>query len=320
MGIFDFFKDTIGVDPGSNELRIIKGGELVFNEQSQISIDKVDNVISGFGDSIRTTAKDVMIRPVNYVIADFQAFEMFLRSAIKKGVNSKSIIPRSYLMFYVIPTGITEIEKRAYRDSAEHAGAMEVHMIYQSICAAIAMNLLVEKKHFILIDFSSSKIEMTIFANGLIISDGVIRMGTGKIVRLIRNHLKRKYKIEIEVKEIENLLHEMARLEANHDINIQHVTITIKEIKELLSNLFNLVNDEFLESIERVSNHPEIGNVIINGVYFTGGGSKFDFLIRQIKLDDRIKQTISQNPILDSVNGLKIVMADKEKYKDYLLT
>ena len=126
MGLLDILKDTIGIDPGSQNLRIIKDGQLVFNEESQISIDKVDNILSGLGDSIRTTSKDVSIKPVNYVIADFQAFEMLLRGAIKKRLNSRSVLflPKSYIMYYSIPTSSTEIEKRAYRDSAEHAGAV----------------------------------------------------------------------------------------------------------------------------------------------------------------------------------------------------
>lgn len=80
MGLLDFWTDTIGVDPGSQNLRIIKDGELVFNEKSRISFNKIDNVFSGLGNSIRTTPKDAIIKPVNYCIWDFHAFEMLLRS------------------------------------------------------------------------------------------------------------------------------------------------------------------------------------------------------------------------------------------------
>jgi rod shape-determining protein MreB len=321
MGLLDILKDTIGIDPGSQNLRIIKDGQLVFNEESQISIDKVDNILSGLGDSIRTTSKDVSIKPVNYVIADFQAFEMLLRGAIKKRLNSRSVLllPKSYIMYYSIPTSSTEIEKRAYRDAAEHAGAVEVHMVHQSCCSAVGMNILFEKKNFILIDFSSSKIEIIVFANSLIISEGVIRLGTWKVFRLIKNYVRRKYKIEPIDKEIENILTGLNKNETRDEVKIQHTTIKIKEIQGLLDNFFNLVNDEFIEAIERVSNHPDIEKVIMNGVYFTGGGSIINFLREQIKLDDRIKRSLSQNPLLDNINGLKQIMADREKFKNYIM-
>ena len=86
-----------------------------------------------------------------------------------------------------------------------------------------------------------------------------------------------------------------------------------------MDNFFNLVNDEFIEAIERVSNHPDIEKVIMNGVYFTGGGSTINFLREQIKLDDRIKRSLSQNPLLDNINGLKQIMADREKFKNYIM-
>ena len=317
MGLLNFLKDTIGIDPGSQNIRIIKDGEIIFNEQSQISINRIENVFTGFGDAIGTTAEDITIRPVNYVIADFQAFEMLLRGAIKKGANPRRLLPPSYIMYYSIPTSTTEIEKRAYRDSAEHAGAVEVHMVYQSCCSAIGMNILFEKKNFILIDFSSSKIEIIIFANSLIISDGVIRHGTWKIFRLLRNYIRRKHKVELSDKEIENIL---TTLDGTKDeIKIQYTTIKIKEIQDVLANFFNLVNDEFIEAIERVSSHPDIEKVIMTGVYFTGGGSTIDYLREQIKLDDKIKKNLSQNPFLDNINGLKQIMADREKFRNLIM-
>lgn len=319
MGLLDFLKDTIGIDPGSQNLRIIKDGELVFNEQAQISIDKVDNFVSGLGDSIRTTAKDVLIKPVNYVIADFQGFEMLLRGAIKQGLNSRSLLPKSYIMYYSIPTSSTEIEKRAYRDSAEHAGAVEVHMVHQSCCSAIGMNILFEKRNFILVDFSSSKIEIIVFANSLIISEGVIRLGTWKIFRLLKNYIRRKYKVQLNDKEIEDILTVLNENETKDEAKLQYTTIKTKEIQDLLDNFFNLVNDEFIEAIERVSSHPDIEKAIMNGIYFTGGGSTINFLREQIKLDDRIKRSLSENPLLDNINGLKQIMADREKFKNYTM-
>jgi len=317
MGLLDFLKDTIGIDPGSQHLRIIKDGELVFNESSQISLDKTTSIVSGLGNSIRLTDKDVIIKPVDCAIADFHGFEMLLRGAMKKGLNSNSIIPKSYKMYFCIPTSTTEIEKRAYRDSAEHAGAIEVHMIHQSCCAAIGLDILFEKKHFILIDFGHSKIEMTLFTNSLPISIGVIRMGTSKIYRLIKNFLKRRYKVDVTDKEIDFILAELKQ--SKDEIKIQYTTIKVIEIQDMLDNFFAIVNDEFIETIERVSGNSDIDKTLTTGIYFTGGGSTIDSLREKISLDNRIKRTVSQNPLLDNINGLKKIMADRDRFKNYIM-
>jgi len=317
MGFLDFLKDTIGIDPGSQHLRIIKNGELVFNELSQISFNKADSILTGLGNSIGTTPNDVTVKPVDYGIADFHGFEMLLRGAIKKGLDSKSLLPKSYKMYYSIPTSSSEIEKRAYRDAGEHSGAIEVYMIHQSCCSAVGMNLLFEQKHFILIDFGSSKIEMTVFANSIPISVGIIRMGTSKISRLLKNFLRRKHKLNVSENEINFLFAELKK--HTDEIKIRYATIKISEIQDVLDNFFAIVNDEFIETIERVSSHENIEKAITTGVYFTGGGSTIDFLRDQIKVDSRIKRTVSQDPLLDNVNGLKIIMADRDRFKNYIM-
>lgn len=317
MALLDFLKDTIGIDPGSHHLRIIKKGELIFNEPSQITLDKETDIVSGLGNNIKATAQDQIVRPVNCTIADFYGFESLLRGAMKKALNQKSILTKSYIMYYAIPSSSTDTEKRAYRDSGEHAGAIEVHLIHQNCCAATGMSLLMEQKHFILIDIGSSKIEMTVFANSRPISIGAIKMGTAKVLRLLRNFLRRNYKINASESEIESVLMELdATVE---EIKIQHTGVQTRLLQDLLNSLFILVNDEFVETIERVSSHPDIEKVIAAGVYFTGGGSTIKFLRDQIKLDSRIRRTTSQDPILDNINGLKKIMMDREKYKRYIM-
>ncbi len=320
MGLLDFWTETIGIDPGTYNLRLLKGDKLIFNERTQISFDTISNKISGFGDQLRNTTSDVTIKPVHYAICDFHAFEMLLRAATKKGLNSNSFLPKSLISFWCIPTNTTEVEKRAYRDSGEHANSKEVYMIHQSCCTAIGLSILLEKKNFVIIDFSSSKIETTIFSDGRPLSVGVFRMGTWQIFRLIRNHILRKYRIDLSDKEIMDLLGDMNGIKLNGELKVQYTIITTSEINELLASYFNLVNDDILETFERISDDSNINKILFNGVYFTGGGSTIEYLRKQIKLDDRITINVSQTPLLDNINGLKIVMKEKEKYRNYIMT
>lgn len=319
MGFLDFLRDTIGIDAGSQYLRIIKDGKLVFNELSQISINKSENIISGLGHSTIMAKGGDLIKPVNYVISDFHAFEMLLRGAMKKALNSKSLFPKSYKMYFSVPTCLTEIEKRAYRDSAEHANAVEVHMVYNSCCSAIGMNILFEKKNFILIDFSSSKIEVVVFANSLIVADGVFRYGTWKIFKLLKNYIRRTHRIDLTDKEVEEILTSININENNSELKIRYTTIKTNEITDLLSSFFILVNDMIHETLERVSDNSNIEKITRNGVYFTGGGSTNSFLREQIRLDDSIKRNYSQKPLLDCINGLQQIIANREKFKSYIM-
>ena len=318
MGLFDFLKDTIGIDPGSHHLRITKNGALVFNERSQVSFGKETGIVTGIGDSIQLGDAHFTKSPIDGTVADFLGFERLLSGALKKGQNSSFFIPRSYKMFFCIPLGATEIDRRAYRDSAEHAGATEVYMIYQSFCAAIGLNILSEQKHFLIVDFGSSKIEMSVFVNGLPVSDRVIPMGTSKIFGLVRNVLKRNYKLSVFDVEIHSMLSDLRRI--NGGIRVQHVTVHVDEIHSLLDHFFSIVNDALMEVIEGVSSHSEIGKALSNGIYFTGGGSTIDILREKITIDNRIKTTVSKTPLLDNINGLEKVIAEREGYTRYLIT
>ena len=107
--------------------------------------------------------------------------------------------------------------------------------------------------------------------------------------------------------------------QSKDEIKIQYTTIKVIEIQDLLDNFFAIVNDEFIETIERVGGNSDIDKALTTGVYFTGGGSTIDSLRKKILLDNRIKRTVSQNPLLDNINGLKKIMADRDRFKNYIM-
>ncbi len=301
---------TVGIDPGSQNIRLIKDGKIVFDETNQIFFSRpTGEKILGIGDC-KLTEEAIKIKPVNCVIYDFHAFELLVRQAVKSIGGSRSFLPKSLKSYWNIPTHASEVDKRAYRDSGEHCNAVEVYLIFQAYSAAVGMDILFEKKDFILIDFGASKIDITIFINSKIEAVGYIPMGTWKIFSLIKNHLHRVCNIDASDEEILNLFKELD--EDNERIEIQYTQINSNEIRSILDGFFYLVNDEYRETIEHLIKNPDIRKVILNGVYFTGGGSMIDFLRKQIKLDEEIKVFVSRAPLLDTANGLaKIIEAVK---------
>jgi rod shape-determining protein MreB and related proteins len=192
-------------------------------------------------------------------------------------------------------------------------------MVHQAYCSSVAMNLLFEKKHFVLIDFSASKIEISVIANGLVIALGLIKIGTWKIFRFLKNHFFRKHKMEVTEKEIETLVATLKRNGNKDEVKIKYKNIETKEIDDLMKILFSVINDELVGTMELAANEPEIEKIIRNGVYFTGGGSTFEYLLSQIKLGEGIQFHLSKTPLLDNIEGLKIIMGDKLKFKEYLM-
>src|SRR5258706_13468060 len=151
MGLFDFFTSDIAIDLGTANTLIIHKDKVVVDEPSIIAIDKNTNRVLAIGreamqmhekthDNIKT------IRPLKEgVIADFHAAEMMIRGMIKMIDTGRRFFPPSLRMVICIPSAITEVEKRAVRDSAEHANAKEVYMIYEPIAAAIGTGIVIEQ-------------------------------------------------------------------------------------------------------------------------------------------------------------------------------
>lgn len=317
MGLFDFLTETIGIDLGSQNLRIIHKEKLIYNEPSIISFNVMDGIVSGIGKSIKHQEGHSLIKPVNYAIGDFQAVEEMLKGAISKGMNQTSVWKPSLKIFFCVPSSATIVELRAYRDSAEHSGAKEVHMVHACFAAAIGMAILFEKKDFILIDFSASKIEMTIFADSIPIAARTLRLGTWQINSLVKNYLNREHSIKLSDEELEKLVFSLSERFENVEMQIYSKTISMKVIDELLNHYFVLANDVLQEALEEVTSHIKFNAIKANGIYYTGGGSINTYLRNKINVGLDLKHQVSKDPLLDCTNGIIQVMTNPEKYNTY---
>src|SRR5579872_1000579 len=204
MGLFNFFTQEIAIDLGTANTLIIHNDKVVVDEPSIVAFDRTTNKVIAIGrqamqmegkthDNIRT------VRPLkDGVIADFNAAEHMIRGMIKMINHGKGWFFPSLRMVICIPSGITEVEKRAVRDSAEHAGAKEVYLIHEPMAAAIGIGIDVEEPMGnMIIDIGGGTSEIAVIALGGIVCDKSIRIAGDDFNANIEEYMRRQHNILI---------------------------------------------------------------------------------------------------------------------------
>ncbi len=303
---FDFtiglFSNDMGIDLGTaSTLAYIKGQGIVLCEPSVVAIQKGTSNVLAVGEEAkrmlgRTPGNIVAIRPMkDGVIADFEITESMLRYFIKKVHNSRRLVrPR---MVIAIPSGITEVEKRAVKDSALHAGAREVFMIEEPIAAAIGVGLPIqEPSGNMIIDIGGGTTEMAVISLAGIVFSKSIRIGGDELDESIVNYLKKTYnlmigertseEIKIKIGSAYPLEEELTMEVRGRDLVAglpKMVTVTSEEIREAMGEPISQIIESIRITLERTP--PELSaDLIERGIIMAGGGALlrgFDKLIQE---------------------------------------
>jgi rod shape-determining protein MreB len=213
LGFFDLISNDIGIDLGTaNTLVFVRGQGIVLNEPSVVALERVSNKVVAIGSAAkemlgRTPGEITAIRPLrDGVIADFEVTEKLLADFIKRVVRHKYLMkPRIVIS---VPSGITEVEKRAVRDSAENAGAREVYLIQEPMAAAIGVGLPVNQPSgTMVIDIGGGTSEIAVIALNGIVSNTSIRIGGDELDEAIIMYLRKNYNLLIGELTAEELKH-----------------------------------------------------------------------------------------------------------------
>ncbi len=326
----------LGIDLGTaNSLIYVNGKGIVVNEPSIIALEEETDKVVAIGNEAREmvgrTHRDIMtIRPLkDGVIADFEATEIMMRELIKKASVNRMLIGR---IVVDVPSGITEVEKRAVRDSAERAGGREVHLVPEAMAAAIGVGL--DIGHPIgnmIVDIGGGTSEIAVISLNGIVDHASIRVGGDEMNQAIMNFFKKNYNLLIGETTAENIkctigsampLPEEIKTEVKGRDLVDGIPKTIEissvEIREALNEAIQMIVEAVRLSLERIA--PELASDILDrGIILTGGGSLLKNLDARMREDTSLPVHLADDPLTCVVRGCGKIIENFEMYEKVLL-
>ena len=336
MGLFDFFTKDIAIDLGTANTLIIHNDEVVVDEPSIVTVDRQTNKIIAVGKRAMMMDGKVhenlkTIRPLkDGVIADFNAAEGMIREMIKLiSETKKSFFSPSWRMVICIPSSITEVEKRAVRDSAEQAGAKEVYMIHEPMAAALGIGIDVEEPiGNMVVDIGGGTTGISVISLSGIVCDESIRVAGDEFTADVTEAMRRYHslligertaeQIKIQVgsalKELDNPPEDVAVNGRDLVTGIpKQILVSYTEIADALDKSIFKIEEGVLRALEKTP--PELASDIFRrGLYLTGGGALLRGLDRRIASKIKMPVHIADDPLRSVVRGTGMALKHIDKY------
>ncbi len=335
MGLFSFLTQEIAIDLGTANTIIIQNDKIVLDEPSVVTIDMKTEKLFAIGEKARqmegrTPPNLKTIRPLrDGVIADFNAAEQMIRGMIKM-INPKSrLFTPSLKMVVCIPSGSTEVEIRAVRDSSEHAGGREVYMIYEPMAAAIGIGLDVEAPEGnMIVDIGGGTTEIAVISLGGIVTNKSIRIAGDDLTADIMEYMRHQHNIKVGERTAEdikiNVGSALSQLETPpNDYIVQgpnqmtalpiEVPVSYQEISHCLEKSISKIETAILSALELTP--PELYADIVNkGIYLAGGGALLRGLDKRLSEKINIPFHVADDPLRAVARGTGIALKNVDKF------
>ncbi|MGV6845676.1 MAG: rod shape-determining protein [Lutibacter sp.] len=341
MGFFDFMTEDIAIDLGTANTLIIHDGKVIIDAPSIVARDRSSGKIIATGKKAslmqgKTHENIKTIRPLkDGVIADFEASEQMIKEFIKNiPTIKKRFFSPSLRMVICIPSGITEVEKRAVIDSAEHMNAKDIYLIHEPMAAAIGIGIdIMQPKGNMIIDIGGGTTEIAVIALGGIVCDKSVKVAGDVFTADIAYYMRTQHnlyvgertseKIKIQIgsatEDLENPPEDM--LVQGRDLlsgKPKQVQVSFREISKALDKSILRIEDAVMETLSKTP--PELAADIYNtGIYLAGGGSMLRGLDKRLSRKTDLPVYVAEDPLRAVVRGTGIALKDLTRFKNVLM-
>jgi rod shape-determining protein MreB len=324
MGLFNLFKNGIAIDLGTANTLIMHNDQIVLNEPSIIAVNSVTGALVAIGRKAlemheKTPENIKTIRPLkDGVISNFHAAEQMIIGMIKMITEGKrSLFNAAQRMVICIPYGSTEVEKRAVRDSAEHAGAKELYLIHEPLAAAMGIGIDIdEPAGSMIIDIGGGTTEIAIIALSGIVCNQSLKVAGDALNKDILNYMRRQHNLLIGERTAEKIKIEvgsaLSQLEEGPEMDVvgrdlmtglpKEIRVSYTEIAHAIDKSLSMIEEAVIKTLEACP--PELaGDIYRKGIFITGGGSVLRGLDKRIAMKTKLKVQISDNNLLSVIKG-----------------
>ena len=341
MGFFDFLTEDIAIDLGTANTLIIHNDKVVVDAPSIVARDRINNKIIAVGQEAslmqgKTHENIKTIRPLkDGVIADFDASEQMISMFIKNiPALKKRFFTPALRMVICIPSGITEVEMRAVKESAERVNGKEVYLIHEPMAAAIGIGVdIMQPKGNMVVDIGGGTTEIAVIALGGIVCDKSVKIAGDVFTNDIVYYMRTQHNLYVGERTAEKIKIQIGAATEDlelppEDMSVQgrdlltgkpkQVQISYREIAKALDKSILRVEDAVMETLSQTP--PELAADIYNtGIYLAGGGSMLRGLDKRLSQKTDLPVYIAEDPLRAVVRGTGITLKNLPKYKSVLI-
>ena len=341
MGFFDFLTEDIAIDLGTANTLIIHNDKVVVDSPSIVARDRTTGKIIAVGKEAnlmqgKTHENIKTIRPLkDGVIADFDASEKMISMFIKEiPALKKKLFPPALRLVICIPSGITEVEMRAVKESAERVNGKEVYLIHEPMAAAIGIGLdIMEPKGSMIVDIGGGTTEIAVIALGGIVCDKSVKVAGDVFTNDIIYYMRTQHNLYVGEATAEHIKITVGAATEDlqsppDELSVQgrdllsgkpkQVQINYREVAKALDKSIIRIEDAVMETLSNTP--PELASDIYNsGIFLAGGGSMLRGLDKRLSLKTDLPVYIAEDPLRAVVRGTGIALKNLDRYKCILM-
>lgn len=330
------FTQELAIDLGTANTIIISDDEIAVNEPSVVALDRHSEKMIAVGGQAKlmyekTNDNIRVIRPLrDGVIADFNACEQMMRGLIKMVHRGKRLFSPSLRMVIGVPSGSTEVELRAVRDSAEHAGGRDIFLLYEPMAAAIGIGIDVNAPEGnMVVDIGGGTTEIAVISLGGLVSNNSIKMAGDDFTADIKDYMSRQHNVKVSERMAERIKINVGAALTDLGENApkgylvkgpnrittmpMEIPVCYQEIAHCLEKSVAKIEQAIISALEKTP--PELyADIVTNGIYLTGGGALLRGLDKRLTDKINIPFHVAEDPLLCVARGTGIALKNVGKF------